>query len=192
MSQKLKLTKKYLWLLLPLGLFGVGVYVLILVLAPIIPPPSQPEILYTQTQAEQIQENRLYIPKISVDVAITEGTSEIALEKGAWHRKPENGNPEKGGNFVLSAHRFELGMTPQQTRAKSPFYHIDKVQTGDKIYVDYNQKRYTYEVTKKYQVDRHAVYIENTSSDPKLTLYSCDLRGEAAGREVIEARPVAG
>lgn len=190
MSRKLKLTKKYLWLLLPVGLFGVGIYILILVLAPIIPPPSQPEVLYTQTQAEQLQENRLYIPKISVDVAITEGTSEIALEKGAWHRKPENGNPEKGGNFVLSAHRFELGMTPQQTRVKSPFYHIDKMQVGDKIFVDYNQKRYGYEVTKKYQVDRHAVYIEGPSTDAKLTLYSCDLRGEAAGREVIEAKPL--
>lgn len=184
-----KSTKKYLLLVVSVVLLGAGVYLLVTVLAPVIPPPSQPEAMY-RAQPESIKENRLYIPKISVDVAVTEGNSEAALEKGAWHRKPENGNPEKGGNFVLSAHRFELGLTPQQTRAKSPFYHIDKVQLGDKLFVDYNQKRYTYEVTKKYQVDRYAVHIEDVSVDPKLTLYSCDLRGEAAGREVIEARPL--
>lgn len=192
MIRKLKITKKHLWLLIPAILFGGGAYLLIIALAPVVPPPPQPDNMYseTKTEVEKIDENRLYIPKISIDVAVTEGTSEAALEKGAWHRKPQNGNPEKGGNFVLSAHRFELGFTPQQTRAKSPFYHIDKVQIGDKIFVDYNQKRYTYQVTKKYQVDRNAVHIENSSTDTKLTLYSCNLRGEAAGREVIEARPV--
>lgn len=131
----------------------------------------------------------MYIPAISVDVAINEGTAAV-LQKGAWHRKPENGNPERGGNFILSAHRFELGFTPQHTRAKSPFYHIDKLQAGDKIFVDYNQKRYVYEVTRKYKVDRNAVQIEAPSAEPKMTIYSCDLRGEAAGREVIEARPL--
>lgn len=138
----------------------------------------------------QTAENRLFIPKINVDIAIVEGDSASVLEKGAWHRRPQNGNPEKGGNFVLSAHRFELGLTPQQTRAKSPFYHIDKLQIGDKIYVDYNQKRFIYEITKKYQVERTAVEIESPSAEPKMTLYSCDLRGEAAGREVLEAKLV--
>lgn len=167
-----------------------GVYLLIITLAPAVPPPSQPESMYAGTTEQPIEtNNRLYIPEISADVAINEGTA-AALEKGAWHRKPENGNPEVGGNFVLSAHRFELGLTPQQTRAKSPFYHINKLQAGDKIFVDYNQERYTYEVVKKYKVDRNAVQIEAPSTEPKLTLYSCDLRGEAAGREVIEAKPI--
>ncbi|HUS26550.1 MAG TPA: class E sortase [Nevskiaceae bacterium] len=188
MTRRLKITKKQIRLLLPILLLVFGVYLLITALAPAIPPPSQPEHIYTgkKQQPVEIKENRLYIPKISVDVAINEGTAAV-LEKGAWHRKPENGNPEKGGNFVLSAHRFELGFTPQRTRAKSPFYHVDKLQAGDKIFVDYNQKRYTYEVTKKYKVDRNAVQIEAPSIEPKMTLYSCDLRGEKAGREVIEA-----
>lgn len=188
---KIKITKKRLWLLVPLVLLAAGVYLLITALAPVMPPSSQPESIYTdKTQAVEIKENRLYIPKIGVDVAIVEGKSHAVLEKGAWHRKPENGNPEKGGNFVLSAHRFRLGFTPQQTRARSPFYHIDKLDVGEKIYVDYNKKRYTYEITKKYKVDRHAVQIEAPSTEPKMTLYSCDLKGEAAGREVIEAKPI--
>ncbi len=132
--------------------------------------------------------DRLYIPQINVDVAITEG-DESALEKGAWHRQPDNGNPEKGGNFVLSGHRFQLGLTPANTRAKSPFYHVDKLQHGDEFFVDWKGKRYAYTVSKKYDVSRDATEIEAKSEQPKLTLYSCDLRGEKAGRSVVEAAP---
>lgn len=144
----------------------------------------------SQGESVEAKENRLYIPTIGVDVAVVEGDSEAVLDKGAWHRQPQNGSPEKGGNFVLSAHRFQLGLTPQQTSAKSPFYHIEKLQTGDKIQVDYNGKRYNYEVVKKYKVDRFAVGIEGPSDEAKMTLYSCDIRGEQAGREVVEAKPI--
>lgn len=192
MTGKLKKNKRQIWLLVAVLLLIAGTYLLITALAPAVPPQRQPESIYTNTTGQSIEiikENRLYIPAISVDVAINEGTAAV-LEKGAWHRKPENGNPEKGGNFVVSAHRFELGLTPQQTQTESPFYHIDRLQTGDRLFVDYNQKRYTYEVTKKYKVDRNAIQIEAPSAEPKMTLYSCDLRGEAAGREVIEARQI--
>lgn len=183
--------RKWLFLAIPTILFAAGLYILINVLSPALPPQSfeVPEAQNNTNTDGSTQENRLYVPGIGINVEIVQGGVE-ALEKGAWHRKPENGDPEKGGNFVLSAHRFELGFTPQQTRARSPFYHIDKLQTGDRIFVDYGQKRYTYEVTKKYKVDRHAVEIESRTSEAKLTIYSCDLKGEAAGREVIEAKPI--
>lgn len=188
----IKNLKRLLWLAVPLSLLLAGIYLLVNVLAPSL-PDLRPSIVKLKLQAldsKPSDENRLYMPGINVDVAIVEGDTSAVLEKGAWHRKPQNGNPEKGGNFVLSAHRFELGITPQQTRDKSPFYNIDKVQLGEKIYVDYNKKRYTYEVTKKYKVDRNAIAIEDPSDVAKMTLYSCDLRGEAAGREVIEAKPL--
>lgn len=123
-------------------------------------------------------------------MAAVTGPTAATLELGAWHRNPENGNPKNGGNFVLSAHRFNLGMLPSQTRAKSPFYHIDLLKPGDQMYVDFEGIRYAYSVTKSYKVDRTAVEIEQRSSDSKMTLYSCDLRGEKAGREVVEAKPI--
>lgn len=185
-------TKKRLWLVLPIALFAAGVYLLITILAPAIPPDTGSETALRKQlddSRKAPEEDRLYIPAIGVDVAIAKGDTEAVLEKGAWHRRPESGDPERGGNFVLSAHRFEMGITPQQTRAKSPFYHIDKLQKGDEIIVDYNKKRYTYEITRKYYVDRVAIEIEDPSQDAKMTLYSCDLKGEAAGREVVEALP---
>lgn len=131
--------------------------------------------------------DRLFIPQIGVDVPI--GEDEGSLNKGAWHRLPENGDPEKGGNFVLSAHRFVIGWTPQQTRNNSPFYHLDRLKPGDLLYVDYKAKRYAYRVDHLYPVPKTATEIEGPSDTAKLTLYSCDLRGESAGRLVVEALP---
>lgn len=180
-------SQKWLWLTVAVVLFVAGVYLLLLTIAPLLPRFGANEVVITDSTP--IRNNRLYIDTIDVDVAIVEGGSE-ALEQGAWHRKPENGDPAKGGNFVLSAHRFQIGFTPGQTQELSPFYHIDKLQPGDEIVVDWNGKRYHYEVAKKYKVERSAVEIEALSQKAKLTLYSCDLAGEQAGREVIEARPL--
>jgi LPXTG-site transpeptidase (sortase) family protein len=179
-------SKKWILLGVAIVLFMGGAYLLLLTFAPLLPRFNTQQI--TLSSQQPIEQNRVYIPAIGVDVAIAEGGPE-ALEKGAWHRKPENGNPEKGGNFVLSAHRFQIGFTPGQTQELSPFYHIDKLNSGDEIIVDWSGKRYQYTVHHKYKVDRHAVEIEKQSESPKLTLYSCDLAGEQAGREVVEAVP---
>lgn len=170
-----------------------GAYILVDTLAPNLPIDGKPADATAQklvTEKPGVNGNRLYVPQINVDVAVVEGTDASVLEKGAWHRQPQNGDPDKGGNFVLSAHRFNLGLTPQQTRATSPFFHIGDVQDGDQLFVDWNGKRFAYKVTKKYSVPNNATQIEATSTDAKLTLYSCDWRGEAAGRYVVEAKPI--
>lgn len=137
-------------------------------------------------------ENRIYIPKIGVNVELLEGGAGV-LDKGAWHRFPERGDPENGGNFIVSAHRFSLGATPGQTRQKSPFYHINKLEIGDQIIVDYGKKRYGYEITKHSEVKPTQVEIEapiSEDEEPRLTLYTCTLKGESDGREVYFAKPL--
>ena len=136
-----------------------------------------------------IDENRLYIPKIDINLPYTTG-DETVMEKGAWWRQPDNGNPADGGNFVLSAHRFIMGLTPQQTLRKSPFYNINKLEIGDKISIDYSGKRYEYTISKIFAVAPDAVEIEQRTEQPQLTLYSCTLGGSADGREVIVAKPL--
>jgi LPXTG-site transpeptidase (sortase) family protein len=170
----------------------IGAYLLLLSFAPMLPNTpllGVTTIDVSQSLAERpgARGDRLYIPKINVDLPI--GDDQAALEKGAWHRMSENGNPERGGNFVLSAHRFVMGWTPQTTRNNSPFYHLDRLQPGDEIFVDYNAKRTRYKVDRLYPVPKNAVEIEGPSKTAKLTLYSCDLRGESAGRLVVEALP---
>lgn len=169
-----------------------GLYIGLLTFAPQlpnIPMVSQSPLAINTTDDATDTRNRIVIPKINLEVPYFTGSTEATLDKGAWHRKPEQGNPVVGGNFILSAHRFELGLTPARTKAKSPFYNIDKLQTGDEIKIFFEGKRYPYTVTKKYDVPPTALYIEQQSATPKLTLYSCSLQGAAVGRSVIEAAP---
>lgn len=173
-------------LVLAIAMFTGGVYLLLLTFAPAL---NVPGLQTPTTTATSNDVNRIIIEKINVDIPFHTGGAE-ALEKGAWHRFPERGDPEMGGNFILSAHRFQLGVTPQQTRAKSPFYNLDKLEIGDTLTVTFNKKDYTYKVTEKYDVERTAVEIEAPSEAHKLTLYSCSLKGEKDGRIVLEAEQV--
>jgi LPXTG-site transpeptidase (sortase) family protein len=196
MSRSFRLLRTLAVSALPVLLIGGGAYVILLVTAPQVNIPiinEQPNVArhIKETENPDLDPNRpdrLYIPKINADVAIVEGNSETALEKGAWHRKPENGDPATGGNFVLAAHRFRIGWTPRQARNNSPFYHINKLEPGDEIVVDYGGKRYRYTVNKRYDAPATAVEIEARTTEHRLTLYSCDLRAKA--RVVVEASPV--
>lgn len=141
-------------------------------------------------EAPGINGDRLYIPKINVDVAIVTGSNSSALERGAWHQYPQNGDPVNGGNFVLSAHRFVMSFTPQGTAANSPFYNINKLSVHDHLFVDFHGNRYQYVISKTYAVSPSAVEIIAPTKTPRLTLYSCTLQGSADGRDVIEAVPV--
>lgn len=174
---------------LALSLMSAGVYLFFLV--------QSPEILADQSNSDQIEsslvennENFIKIERINLLVPFHEGDSELTLESGAWHRFPERGDPEKGGNFILSAHRFQLGITPNDTKDRSPFYHIDKLQEDDVIDIFYNNSWYKYKISKSYSVEPDAVEIEEPSDEAKLTLYSCSLAGSADGRVVIEASPI--
>ena len=195
MASSAKALRSVLFWVMPVLLIGSGVYLLLLVTAPSVPipiinePPNVARHLAetSDTALDPNRPNRLYIPKINVDVAIVEGNTEATLEKGAWHRKPENGNPADGGNFILAAHRFRMGWTPGQARINSPFYHINKLEPGDEIVVDYGGKRYAYKVDKIYDAPATAVEIEARTTEHRLTLYSCDLRAKA--RVVVEASP---
>lgn len=165
-----------------------GVYLLILVLTPSIPVLNQVEEINTKTLPKPT-ENKVYIPKIGVSIKFNTGGTEV-LDYGAWHRFPERGDPVEGGNFILSAHRFEIGFTPAETRRKSPFYNIDKLSAGDQIIVDFEGKRYGYEVSEKVRVKPTQVEIEAPTEEARMTLYTCTLGGEADGREVIYAKPL--
>ena len=171
-------------------LVGGGLYVLSLVTAPIVMPalnvikPIDPKTL----AKPDVKDNRIIIPKIGVNIAY--GKGKYALDHGAEWRKPENGNPVDGGNFIIAAHRFTLAATPADVAIKSPFYHIDKLAKGDKIIIDYDGKRYGYTVDETRQVAPDQVEIEDKSETAKMTLYSCTLGGSRDGRLVIIAAPL--
>ena len=188
-SRKKNLHKRVFRIILlvfSLGLFLVGAYQLILL--------ASPTIIFANKNidinkvAKQDTFDAVIIPSIGVNVEFRSGGENI-LNDYAWHRYPERGNPEIGGNFVLSAHRFKIGLTPGETKRNSPFYNVDKLKNGDPIYVRWKNKMYKYKISKKYNVKPTQVEIEAPSEQPKLTLYTCSLGGSADGRVVLEAKP---
>lgn len=169
-------------------LIGAGLYVLSLISAPVIMPALNDPI-DTNTLAEpEIGNNRVIIPKIGVNIPYDD--NQEALNTGAWWRHADRGNPVDGGNFILAAHRFEIQPTPQATWEKSPFYHIEKMAIGDQIVIDYEGKRYGYEIDTVNTVKPTQIEVEAPSETAKLTLYSCGLGGASVDRIVFTAKPI--
>lgn len=189
--KKTRLILKFTILLATFGLTLSGVYILLLVNSPRINFPLANDTLPLNLQdlpnnTEML--NTIFIPKINLGVEFFKGDKSV-LNEGAWHRYPKRGDPKIGGNFILSAHRFNLGWSIDQTRKKSPFYNLDKLEINDEIFIYYDNRMYHYSVTDKYKVAPNQVEIERPSSDPKLTLYTCTLKGKYDGRLVVEAEP---
>lgn len=189
-SKTFKVTPR---LALGITLILLGAYLTFTALSPLIftaslNPTSNPVTEKLAKTTPQIPEDRLYIPKIAVDVPFKSGDAAV-MENGAWWRHPARGNPADGGNFILSAHRFLMGFTPEQTYRQSPFYRLHDLAVGDQIIVDYRGHRYTYLIESIFAVAPDDTKIERPTDDARLTLYSCTLGGARDGRDVIIARP---
>jgi LPXTG-site transpeptidase (sortase) family protein len=177
----------WIWITLASILLLAGLYLLLLILAPVYSTPAVPGKAWNEPVKKPVlDEDRVYIPRLSLNMPFASGNAGV-LDNALWHRYAQRGDPAKGGNFILAGHRFELAPTPQETRRKSPLYHIDKVQVGDYIYADFQGMRYQYRVTRNYSVKPTQTEIEAPSTTPKLTMYTCTLGGEWDGREVVEA-----
>lgn len=187
--------KNRIILIIAILLMATGGYTLFTVYSPFLatqfvdPHNNRTTQVLEKTAAKaQYPENRIYIPTIDVNIPYEAGGPEV-LELKAWWRQPENGNPKEGGNFIIAAHRFQIGPTPQRTINNSPFYNINRLKLGDDITIDYDGKRYEYSISDIFRVKPNQVEIEERTDQPRLTLYSCTLGGSFDGREVIIATP---
>lgn len=193
--------KKLIFIFSLIGVFAftfVGVYLLLTITY--LKVVSIPEIAQfdSQPQGEVLSDSSivltevdkaLIIPKINLNEVIYE-EGKISLDKGIWHRFPERGNPEKGGNFILTGHRFNFGFTPEQTRRKSPLYNVDSLRVGDQIQIKWQKDYYDYEIFEIKEVPKTATEIEDPTKNHILTLYTCTLLGDEGPRVLIKARRV--
>lgn len=131
----------------------------------------------------KIGDNLLFIPKIEVNAITHEGKSVLTLEKGIWHR-PNTSTPDQGGNTVFVAHRFLY------TSGPNTFYHLDKLENGDRFSVWWSGKRYEYEVYETKVVGARQVEIESASREDIVTLWTCTPLFTASKRLVVTAKLV--
>ncbi len=115
------------------------------------------------------QPNHLIIPAMLLDQPVREGTvarQYQVLNQGIWHW-PRGSTPDKGGNTILIGHRFTY------TNPRGVFYYLNKLQPGDEIGLVWNNKTYSYRVSRVAVVLPTDTAIEDNTASPELTLFTC-------------------
>jgi sortase A len=143
-------------------------------------------------------EPRLIIPKINVDVPVIydvgydHDSQMAAMQKGVAHFAIPGAESKPGqiGNTVFSGHSSNDLFDPGDY--KFIFAQLDKLTTGDTIFVNYNSTRYTYTVSKKIVVQPSNVgALLDNPTKPYLTLITCTPLGTATNRLLVYADQVA-
>jgi len=125
-------------------------------------PPFDPRLPLT---------NRLIISSIGVNTDVQEATFdnyEAALKKGAWRVSDFGAPNDNGRSIILAAHRFGYLAWTDSYRHKNSFYNLPKVEVGDLIEIDWNQRKYLYEV---YAIGKGTEILDYSAD---LILYTCE------------------
>ena len=196
---KLKINPlKALVLLLEFLAFGLIVYLIVL--------PFYPDVRYkirqmqgTLPAADTVEQvaaysagfpvadyavspNRLIIAKIGVNAPIVESPSaEVGLNRGAW-RMPDSSTPDKGGNTVITGHRFKY-LPPNNLT----FYLFDKLAAGDIVLAKWEGKDYYYRIRETKVVPATEMSVLNQTKEPILTMFTCDPIYSTENRLVVVA-----
>ncbi len=121
------------------------------------------------------------IPKISLDMAIVEGTDAEQLRSGPGHY-PGTPLPGEQGNVAIAGHR---------TTYLHPFYNLNELVPGDDIDILTVQGLFEYQVMSSQAVDPTDVAVVAPTPTPMLTLTTCNPRYSASQRLVVQAKLVA-
>ena len=129
-----------------------------------------------------VSPNRVIITKIGVNAPIVEAKSaDYGLSRGAW-RVPESSTPDKGGNTVITGHRFKY-LPPNNLT----FFLFDKLVIGDIVSVIYKDKDYFYRIKEIKVVEPTEVSIMDQTEKPTLTMFTCTPIYSTAQRLVVIA-----
>jgi sortase A len=123
----------------------------------------------------------LSIPKISLSMAVVEGTDADQLRSGPGHY-PGTPLPGQAGNAAIAGHR---------TTYLHPFYDLNELVPGDAINVLTVQGLFVYHVISSQAVDPTDVAVVAPTPTPTLTLTTCNPRYSASQRLVVQATLVA-
>jgi LPXTG-site transpeptidase (sortase) family protein len=144
-------------------------------------PPEKVSAATARLNKEHISVTPLLkIPRLDMKQEIHTGSTTAELSKGVW-LVPKTSTPDKQSNTVIVGHRFTYA-------GPAVFYFLDKIQLHDKIYIDWQKKRYTYEVENIKEVPPTELSVHAPTPKPTLTLYTCTPLLTAKNRLVITAK----
>jgi LPXTG-site transpeptidase (sortase) family protein len=101
------------------------------------------------------------------------------LDSGpAWWKI--TGRPGGGDTVAVAGHR---------TTHTRPFYFLERLRRGDRVYVAYRGRTYRYRVVSSRVVPSDNLHIADAVGHERLLLTTCTPRGSARSRLVVEALP---
>ena len=109
----------------------------------------------------------LRIPKINLKRGLVDRDSKYNNIKYNIMIHKESDTPDKeGGNVILVAHSGTSGV--------AYFRNVDKLSLNDEIYLDYNNKTYSYKITNIYDIEKTGVVpIRKVTTKSTITLITC-------------------
>lgn len=154
----------------------------------IIPPTSN---AVTETVPP---EPTITIPKINVHAPVIYPTStanspnyDPELESGVVHY-PNTAMPGQAGNVVIFGHSSNDWWQPGNY--KFVFVLLDKLVPGDTFSINYNSKRFIYQVSSSKVVEASDLSVLAPSNEPIVTLITCWPAGTSLKREIITAKQI--
>jgi LPXTG-site transpeptidase (sortase) family protein len=119
------------------------------------------------------------IPKLEVNAAVVSGTTIELLKKGPGLYESSPMPDLDGGNVCIAGHRTTYGAW---------FRHVDKLEEGDEITLDYDDIQYIYQVEKVFIVDKKDWSITEPVGYSSLTLTSCHPLRSSKQRIVVRGK----
>ena len=137
---------------------------------------QQEKITDNTTTKEVVEEKKetsinyiavLRIPKINLKRGLVDKDSKYNNIKYNIMIHKESDVPDQdGGNVILVAHSGTAGV--------SYFRNVDKLSLNDEIYLDYNNKTYSYKITNIYDIEKTGIApIRKETTKSTITLITC-------------------
>lgn len=152
------------------------------------PVSNEPKIVLTE------KKDSIEIPKINIEAPLVfvesaeKSVFSKALDRGVVHY-PESALPGEKGQIIFLGHSAPPGWP--KIKHDWVFSELGDLVLGDKIYLYYNQQKYTFSVKEKVVLDKGEELPENDlrSSESTLILLSCWPPGADRRRIAVIAEP---
>ncbi len=124
---------------------------------------------------------RLRVPRLGLSQIIVNGTDHNSLKRGPG-RYLGSAMPGEGKLVYIAGHRTTYG---------APFSHIDKLQKGDRVFVDLPYATFEYAITGHRIVPATQTSVLKSKGREQLLLQACHPRFFATHRYIAYAKPIA-
>ncbi len=190
-STKASSSRYYIVPILGLLLLVLGLFLIRIIITPVIERKTLSQVTQAADEAIGPDRDMIFIPTVGLQAQIATGGIDT-LDKGlAWHRLPEQGDPVRGGNMIITGHNFIWSLDSKKVLENSIFYNLNKIKVGDAILINWHGARYEYVARTVKTVKPTDTSVESQTPQPTLTIYTCTYGGFTDGRVVVVATPKA-